>query len=216
MAATVHIKICGVTNAEILTACAEAGAKYVGLNFYPPSPRSIAPDAAADLARQAPPAVKLVGVFVDPTYEELEAILVRAPLDMIQLHGSEIPARVMEIKARYATPVIKAIPVATSADVIAARAYESVADYLMFDAKPPRNVTVLPGGTGLAFDWKILAKQKFNVPWFLAGGLTPDNVAEAVRITGAHYVDCASGVESRPGVKDKNLIAKFISAAQGK
>jgi phosphoribosylanthranilate isomerase len=203
-----------VTTPDILSAAATAGANYIGLNFYPPSPRYISPDIAAELARSAPTAVKLVGLFVNPTDEEVENILSRVPLDMIQLHGDETPTRVAEIKAIFLLPVIKAIPVATLADITAARAYETVADYLLFDTKTSGNVTALPGGTGLSFDWKILAGQKFAVPWFLAGGLRPENVRDAISITGANYIDCSSGVEIRPGVKSAKLIQDFIAASR--
>ncbi len=208
------VKICGVTRPDILAAAAQAGAHYVGLNFYPLSPRYVSPDIAAELARNAPTAVKLVGLFVHPSDEEIENILSRVGLDMIQLHGDELPARVAEIKARFLLPVIKAIPIATKADVMAARKYETVADYLLFDTKTTGNVAALPGGTGMAFDWNILRGEKFSVPWFLAGGLNAANVAEAIQTTGAKYIDCASGVETRPGVKSAELIQQFISAAR--
>ncbi len=195
-------------------AASEAGARYVGLNFYPPSSRYVTPDIAAELTRNAPTALKLVGLWVDPTDEELENILSRVPLDLIQLHGNEPPARVAEIKARYLLPVIKAVAVATTADITAARIYENVTDYLLFDTKTIGNVAAMPGGSGLKFDWTILKGQKFSVPWFLAGGLNPTNIAEAIHITGAKYIDCSSGVEARLGLKDAELIQKFIAAVR--
>lgn len=203
----IKVKICGIATPDALSAVVAAGAHYAGLNFYPPSPRYVTPDVAYELSRMAPAALKMVGLFVNPDDDGLAQVLARVPLDMIQLHGDETPARVLEIQSRHRLPVIKAVAVAAPADLLAARAYETAADYLLFDTKVTGSAA---GGTGLSFDWRILAGQKFSVPWFLAGGLRADNVAEAIRVSGALHVDCASGVETQPGVKDAGLIERFM------
>lgn len=211
---TVSAKICGIRTPEVLAAAAAHGARWVGLNFYPPSPRSVAPDLGAELARQVPTGVRSVGLFVDPTDEELEAVLGRVPLDMIQLHGGETPERVAAIRALWAMPVMKAIKVATADDLAQVPAYAAVADWLLFDAKPPKGVASLPGGNGLAFDWSILSGRSWPVPWMLAGGLTEANVADAVAETGAAVVDVASSIEDRPGHKSPERVERFLAAVR--
>jgi phosphoribosylanthranilate isomerase len=154
-----------------------------------------------------------VALTVDATFAELDAITAAVAIDMLQLHGSESPARVAAVRARYGLPVMKAVGIGEAADLAAIQNYARVADQLLIDAKPPKGAT-LPGGNGLAFDWRLVARKYWPCPWMLAGGLTPGTVAEAVRLTGARQVDVSSGVESAPGVKDEGLIRAFIAAAQ--
>lgn len=210
----VDAKICGIRTPEVLEAAAKHGARWVGFVFYPPSPRSVAPDLGAELARMVPTGLRSVGLFVDPTEDELEAVLGRVPLDMIQLHGAETPERVAEIRGRWAMPVMKAIKIATVEDLSAIPAYEAVADRLLFDAKPPKGVASLPGGNGLAFDWSILSGRTWSKPWMLAGGLTEANVAEAVARTGATVVDVSSSIEERPGHKTPERVERFLAAVR--
>lgn len=209
---TVAAKICGLSEPESLRAAVAGGARYVGFVFYPRSPRAIAPPMAAELARLLPTGVRSVGLFVDPDDEFLEHVTGQVPLDLIQLHGGETPRRIVEIKSRYALPVMKAIKIGGPEDLTAALEAAEVADRLLFDAKPPAKVSALPGGNGIAFDWTILAGRRWPRPWMLSGGLTVDNVAEAVRVTGATEVDVSSGVEDRPGHKDPALVRSFLSA----
>ncbi len=209
----VAVKICGLTDPESLSVAANAGARYVGFVFFPKSPRHLEIQQAADLARMVPTAVRTVGLMVNPTDTQLDATLSRVPLDILQLHGEESPDRVLEIKQRWGIRVMKALRVATADDLAPLAAYQQAADLLLFDAKPPPALAVLPGGTGLSFDWRLLAGLKIGKPWMLAGGLTPQTVAEAVRVTGAPALDVSSGVESRPGVKDAALIRAFMAAA---
>ena len=207
-----QVKICGLTRPEHVAAAVEAGAAFVGFVFFPKSPRNLTPEAAAVLAQEVPPGVARVGLFVNPDDAALDAVLAQVPLDILQLHGSETPERVAEIKARTGLPVMKAVGVAGPQDLDALWDYGLVADMLLVDAKAPKDAA-LPGGNGLAFDWRLLVGRKFLTPWMLAGGLTPDNVAEAVRLTGARIVDVSSGVESAPGEKDADLIRAFVAAA---
>lgn len=210
----VRVKICGLKTLADVQAVAEAEAAYAGFNFFPKSPRSVTIEAARTLALAAPEGLCKVALIVDADDAMLDAITGAVPLDMLQLHGLETPARVAEVKARYGLPVMKAIGVADEADLAALMDYALVADQILIDAKPPKDA-VLPGGNGLTFDWRLLVGRKWLRPWMLAGGLTPDNVAQAVRLTGARQVDVASGVESAPGVKDAACIAAFVQAAQG-
>lgn len=207
-----QVKICGLTRPEHVAAAVEAGAAFVGFVFFPKSPRNLTPEAAAALAQDVPPGVARVGLFVNPDDALLDAVLAVVPLDILQLHGSESPDRVAEIKARTGLPVMKAVGVAGPADLEALWDYGLVADMLLVDAKAPK-AAALPGGNGLAFDWRLLVGRKFLTPWMLAGGLTPDNVAEALRLTGARIVDVSSGVETAPGEKDADLIRAFVTAA---
>ncbi len=210
----VSVKICGLTAPDHVRAAADAGARYLGFNFFPKSPRYVSPEQAAELTALVPVGVAKVALVVNASDAELDSITEAAPFDMLQLHGAESVDRVREIKARYGLPVIKVIGVADAEDLTAIDEFSEVADQLLIDAKPPKNA-VLPGGNGLAFDWRLLAGRKYwRKPWMLAGGLNPDNVAEAIRMTGACQVDVASGVESAPGVKDLALISAFIKAAQ--
>lgn len=208
----VSVKICGLTEATGLSAAVEAGARYVGFVFFPKSPRNVTPETAAGLAVQVPLGVAKVGLFVNPDDAALDAVLSRVPLDIIQLHGSESPDRVAEVKSRFGLPVMKAVGISEPQDLDALWDYGLVADMLLIDAKPPQNAT-LPGGNGLAFDWRLLAGRQILKPWLLAGGLTPANVAEAIRLTRAPGVDVSSGVESAPGVKDPARVRDFIARA---
>ncbi|MBO9409967.1 MULTISPECIES: phosphoribosylanthranilate isomerase [unclassified Ruegeria] len=209
----VAVKICGLTAADHVRAAADAGARYLGFNFFPKSPRYVSPEQAAQLTDHVPVGVAKVALVVNASDTLLDSITAAAPFDMIQLHGSESVERVQEVKARYGLPVIKVVGVADAKDLQAIYTYSDVADQLLVDAKAPKNA-VLPGGNGLAFDWRLLAGRKYwRKPWMLAGGLNPDNVAEAIRMTGARQVDVASGVESAPGIKDADLMRAFIAAA---
>ena len=209
-----QVKICGITRPADLSAVAEAGARYAGFVFFPKSPRNLSVGDAAALAAEAPPGVARVGLFVSPDDAALDAVLDRVPLDIIQLHGSETPARVAEVKARTGLPVMKAVGISVPSDLDALWDYGLVADLLLVDAKAPPDAA-LPGGNGLSFDWRLLAGRRLLKPWMLAGGLTPANVAEAVRLTGASVVDVSSGVEAAPGQKDPALIRDFVMAAKG-
>lgn len=208
-----RVKICGVRDVAAIEAAAKAGAAYVGFVFFPKSPRYLSWSAASGLAARVPGGICKVALVVDPddaTLRELAAL----PIDMVQLHGHETPARVAEVRKTLGLPVMKAVGVADAGDLAGIAAYEAVADQLLCDAKPSKDA-LLPGGGGIAFDWRLIAGRRWAVPWLLAGGLTPENVAEAVRLTGARQVDVSSGVESAPGVKDPARIAAFVAAAQG-
>ncbi|MCL4188828.1 MAG: phosphoribosylanthranilate isomerase [Rhodobacteraceae bacterium] len=210
--AGVRVKICGLTRAGDVDAAVRAGAAHVGFVFFPPSPRALSPAAAAGLAVAVPAGVTRVGLVVDATDAEVDAILAAVPLDLLQLHGSESPARVAALRARTGLPVMKAVGIAGPGDIRRAMGYAAAADRLLLDARPPPGA-VLPGGNGLAFDWRLIAGQGWPLPWMLAGGLTPGNLAEAVACTAAREVDVSSGVESAPGVKDAARIAAFLAAA---
>ena len=208
----VAAKICGVNSPAAAAAAVDGGAAFVGFIFYPRSPRHVDPAAAADLAARVPAHVGRVGVFVDPTDADLAAVA-NVPLSMLQLHGAEDPARVAQIRARTGLKVMKAIAIAEAADLKRAAAFAPVADWLLFDAKPPKSMTAaLPGGNALAFDWEILRGYAGVLPWMLSGGLSVENVAEAVRATGADTVDVSSGVEDAPGKKNPDRIRAFLAA----
>lgn len=212
MSARPLIKICGISAPDALEACIAARTDYAGFNFYAPSPRYAAPATAAALSRQAEGRIKRTGVFVDAGDALLAEVLTAAPLDAVQLHGSESPDRVAAVRRQFGLPVWKVLSIASGADLARAAAYAEAADLLLLDAKTPKGT--LPGGMGLSFDWSLLSGWKAPLPWGLAGGLSPRNVADAVRETGAKLVDTASGVESAPGVKDAGLIAAFCAAAR--
>ena len=215
MVSDIAVKICGVTRVDDVAAAADAGVRYIGLNFFPKSPRFVAVDQARDLALAAPLGVAKVALVVNATDDTLAKITDHVPLDFLQLHGTETPERVAEVRARFGVPVIKVVGVATASDVATIDTFEDVADQILVDAKPPKDA-ILPGGNGLAFDWGLLAARKYwRKPWMLAGGLTPENVAEAVRCTRARQVDVASGVEFAPGEKDAEMVAAFVAAARG-
>jgi phosphoribosylanthranilate isomerase len=213
MSETPRVKICGLRTEADVVAASDAGAAYVGFNFFPKSPRYLSLKAASDLAIATPVGIAKVALVVNADDATLDALNDAVPLDMLQLHGSESVERVAEIRARYGLPVMKVLGIAGEADLAAINEYSSVADQLLLDAKPPKGA-VLPGGNGLAFDWTLLAGRKYwTVPWMLAGGLNAGNVAEAIGRTGARQVDVASGVESAPGVKDAAMMASFCAAA---
>jgi phosphoribosylanthranilate isomerase len=206
-------KICGINSAAAAVAAAAGGAAHIGLVFYPPSPRAVTAEVAAELARLVPERVGRVGLFVDATDDALQSVLSRVALTMLQLHGRESPERVAAIKRRFGLPIMKAVGVAAPADLDAATPYLTVADWLLFDAKPPKTPGALPGGNARPFDWRILSGRSWPLPWMLSGGLTAGMLAEAVRITGAPVVDVSSGVEDRPGVKNPDRVRAFLEAA---
>jgi phosphoribosylanthranilate isomerase len=210
----VRVKICGLRTAADVEAVAGAGAAYAGFVFFPKSPRHLTLPEARLAALAAPPGLAKVALTVDADDAALDAIVEAVPLDMLQLHGHETPDRVAQVRARYRLPVMKALGIADEGDLAALAEYLAVADQMLIDAKPPRDA-VLPGGNGLAFDWRLLAGRRWPKPWMLAGGLSAANVAEAVRLTGARQVDVSSGVESAPGVKDAARVAAFVAAAAG-
>ncbi|MEQ6201560.1 phosphoribosylanthranilate isomerase [Sulfitobacter sp. HNIBRBA2951] len=212
MPADISVKICGLRRPQDVAAVADAGGRYVGFTFFPKSPRSVDIAGAAPLAAAVPVGVCKVALTVNADDAFLDSLTQGVVLDMLQLHGSESVERVAHIKARYGLPVMKAIGVAEAADLDKIDLYSGVADQLLIDAKPPKDAD-LPGGNGLAFDWQLLAGRVWRSPWMLAGGLTPDNVAEAIQRTNAYQVDVASGVESSPGVKDAGLIDALVRAA---
>ena len=203
------VKVCGLTDAAALAAAAAGGARYLGFVFYPPSPRSLAPERAAALAGQAPAGCLKAGVVVDPDDAALDQLLRLVPLDALQLHGAETPARVAAIRAATGRIVIKALKIEGPDDLAPVAAYAEVADLLLFDAKPGR----LPGGNGEAFDWRLLEGLELARPWLLSGGLSADNLETAVRLSGARAVDVSSGVEDRPGHKDPERIRRFLEVA---
>ncbi len=211
---SVIAKICGLSTPETVRAAIGGGAGYVGFMFFDKSPRNIAPDAAARLAPPARKAgVKVVAVTVDPSDTLLETLRETLAPDFIQLHGKETPARVREVREKTGAGIIKVVSVASAADLDAAAPYEPLADHLMFDAKAPDDAT-RPGGLGVRFDGSLLSGRKFARPWFLAGGLDPWNVTEAIAASGAPMVDVSSGVERGPGLKDPGLISAFLDAVR--
>ena len=205
----VSVKICGLATVDDVYACAQAGANYMGLVFFEKSPRNISIPAARELALAAPLGLAKVALVVNASDAELDAITQTVPLDMIQLHGKETPERVAQVKARYGLPVMKAVGIADADDLPKLESYFGVADQILVDAKPPQGGE-LPGGNGLSFDWRLIAGRRWPCPWMLAGGLNPDTVAEAIKMTGATQVDVSSGVEDAPGIKSPDLIQKFI------
>jgi phosphoribosylanthranilate isomerase len=209
----VSVKICGISTVDDVRACAGAGANYMGLVFFEKSPRNITIPAARDLALAAPMGLAKVALVVNPSDAELDAIAGTVPLDMIQLHGRETPERVAEVKARYGLPVMKAVGIADANDLPKLESYFGVADQILVDAKPPKGGE-LPGGNGLSFDWRLIAGRRWPCPWMLAGGLTPENVAEAVKMTGTKQVDVSSGIEDAPGQKNAELIQKFVQSSR--
>ncbi len=211
---SIAVKICGINSRAAVEAAVNNGARYVGFVFYPPSPRYVAPEDAAQLAALVPPHIAKVGVFVDPDPEQIDDTLLHLPLDILQFHGTESPRNMDELRITFRLPVIKAIKVSEAADVDMASSFEGHADYLMFDAKPPASQPgLLPGGNALSFDWRLLKGRTWKSPWFLSGGLHAGNLAEAVRESGAGIVDVSSGVELRPGLKDPDKIADFLRLA---
>jgi phosphoribosylanthranilate isomerase len=209
---SVAAKICGINS----VAAAEAAAKadYAGFVFFPRSPRNVTAAQARFLASRLPRHVTRVALMVDADDAALDALLEGFRPDLLQLHGKETPERVAAVRARTGLPVMKAIGVGEAADLEAAKPYETVADRLLFDAKPPKRDGALPGGNAVSFDWTLLAGRRWARPWMLSGGLAPGNVAAAIRISGAAAVDVSSGVEDRPGHKSPRLIRRFLAAVR--
>lgn len=212
---TATAKICGLSTPEAVSAAIDGGASHIGFVFFGKSPRNVRPEAAERLAEpvRGRTPVKIVALMVDPGDAEVVEVARRLRPDLIQLHGQESPERTAAIRALAGLPVIKALGVRDSSDIAAALRYEAAADHLMFDAKPPEGAD-RPGGHGASFDWTLLDGLSLKRPWFLAGGLDPWNVAEAVRLSRAPIVDVSSGVERGPGVKDPHLIAAFLDAVR--
>lgn len=200
------VKICGINTPDAMTAALEGGADFVGLVFHKSSPRFVEIEVAAYLASYVPDSVKVVGLFVDPSDKMLEEILANVRIDMIQLHGTENPARIADIKSKFGKPVIKALAITSAEDVEGIAAYEDFADWILLDSRG--------GGTGKSFDWKLLDGHAFHKSWMLAGGLTPGIVGGAIKRLHPDAVDVSSGVESSRGVKDPDKILAFLKAAK--
>jgi phosphoribosylanthranilate isomerase len=209
-----EIKICGLRTEEALAAALAGGASHVGFIFFPKSPRNIEPAEAGRLRRLASGKAKAVAVTVDASDATLDGIVEAMAPDVLQLHGSESPARVRELKARYGLPVMKALSVREKADLDRVADYAGAADCLLFDAKPPKGAE-LPGGNGMAFDWRLLEGVDPAVPYMLSGGLNAANIVEALATARPSGIDISSGVESAPGVKDVRLIEAFFRAVAG-
>lgn len=209
----VEVKICGVKSPEALNAAIDAGADYVGLVFFPPSPRYIDPKAAAQLAAIGRGRIKIVALFVDPHEDELDAVLSIVKPDIIQLHGAEKPVDVRAIREWSGLPVVKAVSVRDENDALSALAFRGIADFILFDAKPAPS-SELPGGNGETFNWRMIDPVATEIRFILSGGLTPANVADAIAATGASAVDVSSGVERSKGEKDPALIRRFVEAAK--
>jgi len=205
------IKICGLKTDAALAAALAGGATHIGFIFFSKSPRYVDPAVAGRLREAARGRAKAVAVTVDATDAFLDEIVAAMQPDMLQVHGHETPERVAEIKARYGLPVIKALPVSEAADLEALKPYLRIADRFLFDAKPPKDA-VLPGGNGVAFDWRVLAGLDARIDYMLSGGLNADNIGEALRLANPPGIDVSSGVESAPGVKEPALIEKFFRA----
>jgi phosphoribosylanthranilate isomerase len=213
---TVSAKICGLKTEEAVRAAIEHGADLIGFNFFRKSPRCIEPEQAGALGRAVPSRVLKTGLLVDDDDARIASILAAAPLDLLQLHGSETPERVAAIKAKFGLPVMKVIKVRDATDIARAADYAAVADRLLFDAQPPADMkNALPGGNAVSFDWSLLRGFRSRLPWMLSGGLTAANLGQAVRQSGAPAVDVASGVEDRPGEKSVSKINDFLAAARG-
>lgn len=212
---SVAAKICGLSSEAAIEAAVAGGAAYVGFVFYPPSPRAVTPARAGDLCAAVPSGIWRVGLFVDADDATIRTVLDAAPIDLLQFHGKESPDRVFDVKNRFHRPVMKAISVAGPEDAFAAEAYQHAADMLLFDAKPPKRADALPGGNGLAFDWRLIAGRQWKLPWILSGGLTAALLPEAVKVSGARVVDVSSGVETGPGQKDPDKIRAFLEVVRG-
>ena len=210
---SISVKICGVKTESSINAAVQGGAAFLGFNFYPASPRFITPEHAGQLALLVPPNIQKVALFVDPKDGELEDTFNLFNPDMIQLHGMESPSRVAEIKHLYNKPIIKALSVSHIDDLEETVAYENIASWFLFDAKPPKGAE-LPGGNAVSFDWTIMKEYASTLPWMLAGGINASNIAQAVELSGAKAVDVSSGVEMARGEKDPALIQAFLEKAQ--
>ncbi len=207
-------KICGLSTAQTVAAALDGGAAYLGFVFFDKSPRNISPDLAASLAAPVRATqTKIVALLVDPDDAEVDRIARILRPDFIQLHGRETPSRVQAVAVRAGAPVIKVVPVSDASDIDAARAFDGPAEQLMFETRPPADAD-RPGGLGVAFDWTLLQGRRFSRPHFLAGGLDPWNIAEALKLSGAPLADVSSGVERGPGLKDPTLITAFLEAVR--
>jgi phosphoribosylanthranilate isomerase len=209
----VGVKVCGINSREAANAALAAGAEFCGLVFHPQSPRRVSFELGRTLAAGMRGRMRVVAVFADAGDAEIAGALAGARPDFIQLHGKESPSRVAHLRQQFGLPVIRAVPVAEAADLEAARRFEELAEFLLFDARTPSEAP-RPGGYGAAFDWRLLAGATFRVPWFLSGGLTPANVSEAISVSGARNVDVSSGVEDAPGRKNPEKIVAFVKAAK--
>ena len=207
------VKICGLTSPEAIKGAAQAGATYGGLVFYEKSPRHLSLVKAREVALAAPPGFAKVALVVNPQDAFLEEMLSQVPIDILQLHGAEQPQRVQQIKQSTGLPIMKALGIATAQDLHEIDRYADICDQLLIDAKPALGAK-LPGGNGLAFDWQLLENHTWKIPWMLAGGLTPDNVAKAIRVTQARQIDVSSGVERAPGLKDMDKMRNFVVQAR--
>jgi phosphoribosylanthranilate isomerase len=210
---SIQVKICGITSADAADAAMRAGADFVGLNFHPHSPRSLKPEQATSLAVRMRGRCRLVALLADAGDEEIAVAVAAAKPDFIQLHGRENPGRIASVRLRFGLPVIKAMALADAGDLAEVAAFEKVADMLLFDAKAPANAS-RPGGHGAAFDWQLLRGRTFSRPWLLAGGITTENVARAIRAAEAPGVDVSSGVETSPGIKSADMIRDFVAAVR--
>ena len=210
----IEAKICGLQTPQAVRAAVAGGAAYVGFVFFPPSPRFVTPAEAARLAEAIPPAIKKVAVLVDADDAAIADITAQVPLDMVQLHGHEDPARVAEIRRNHGVAVMKSISVGEAADVDRAARFEECVDRLLFDGKAP-SASAIPGGNAVVFDWNLLRGRSWRCSWGVSGGLDAANVGEAVQASGASMVDVSSGVEREKGVKDVALIAAFLGATAG-
>lgn len=209
---SVDLKICGLNTPEAIKAAVMGRAAYIGFVFFKASPRAVTPDILANLCLPVPKTIKKVGLFVDASLEEIAAAVSTGSLDILQLHGSEAPSMLTEIKSKFGLPVMKAIAISCEDDLAKARIYEKCADMLLFDAKPPSGAT-RPGGNALSFDWALVAGQNWKLPWMLAGGVHLANLAQAVQISGASAIDVSSGVEDPPGFKNPAKITELLSLA---
>ncbi|MDB3878389.1 phosphoribosylanthranilate isomerase [Amylibacter sp.] len=209
-----RVKICGLTTLNTLSAAINSGATYVGFVFFEKSPRHLTIEQAIKMANIVPDGICKTALVVDPSDKDLDDLLDKVPVDMIQLHGHESAERVSEVKDKFGLPVMKAVGISDESDLVNLYEHSRIADQILVDAKPPKNA-VLPGGNGLSFDWKLLAGRRWSTPWMLAGGLNSSNLLQAAKLTGARQFDVSSGVETSTGFKDIKLISDFIQAANG-
>ena len=211
----IEIKICGLTTTSAVEAAISSGVNYLGFVFYPPSPRSLTPKLAAKISEGIPNDIKRVAVLVDPCDSLIEKINRHLSPDILQLHGSESFARITDIRNRFGKKIMKAIKVSSASDFRLYKNYMDVSDMLLFDSAPPTHKTnILPGGNGIAFDWKLLQSTSIEKPWFLSGGLSISNVENAVRVTGARAIDISSGIEDNTGAKSIDKIIEFMTMAK--
>jgi phosphoribosylanthranilate isomerase len=207
----IQSKICGISTPETLDAAIKGGASHIGFVFFPKSARNVSIDRAAELAARLPSHVKAVGLFVDPEPDLIDAVRAKVTLQVLQFHGDERPAFTVQMGRAHGLEIWKAIPVKTASDLALAGEYRGAVHRILYDAKAPAGHDI-PGGLGVRFDWSLLNGFAHPLPWVLAGGLDPNNVAQAIRSTGADFVDVSSGVEVKPGIKDVDKIAAFLKA----